>query len=199
MPQNCEHSRTLAFTQVAHAFGAHSQSHGTLLPRRSAAHRGRAWSPLRTFRCQFHLPCQTPELLGARRSQMRGVDAERPRSLRTALAAPHPKKKMSKTCSISCLCNHVFAVAYHVACRHFGSGRHIAETLESSGILSPAVSPALRSCQAWRAIHQPLRSWHPGALVIQLKLLQFVFQNRNLYMGTKVMKEKQLILSSLLV
>ena len=74
---------------------------------------------------------------------------------------PTPKKK-SKTCSISCLCNHVFAVAYHVACRHFGSGRHIAETLESSGILSPAVPPALRSCQAWRAIHQPLRSWHPG-------------------------------------
>ena len=106
--------------------------------------------------------CQTPELLDARRSQMRGMDAERPRSLRTAIAAPHPKKKMSKTCSISCLCNHVFAVAYHVACRHFGSGRHIAETLESSGILSPAVPPALRSCQAWRAIHQPLRSWHPG-------------------------------------
>jgi len=35
MPQICGHSRTLAFTQVAHAFGAHSQSHGTLLPRRS--------------------------------------------------------------------------------------------------------------------------------------------------------------------
>jgi hypothetical protein len=40
--------------------------------------------------------CQTPELLDARRSQMRGMDAERPRSLRTAIAAPHPKKKCRK-------------------------------------------------------------------------------------------------------
>ena len=131
------------------------------------------------------MPCQTPELLDARRSQMRGMDAERPRSLRTAIAAPHPKKKLSKTCSISCLCNHVFAVAYHVACKGM---------LEA--ILSPAVPPALLSCQAWRAIHQPLRSWHPGDTT---QLLQFVFLNRYLYMGTKVMKEKQLILSSLLV
>ena len=171
MPQICGHSRTLAFTQVAHAFGAHSQSHGTLLPRRSAAHRGRAWSPLGTWRCQFHLPnsgtpwcTQKPDARNGRKKTAIPQDSHR---------CPPPQKKMSKTCSISCLCNHVFAVAYHVASRHFGSGRHIAETLEKF-----RGSSALRYLQLYGVVKRGERSinlYVLGTLVIQLKLLQFVF------------------------
>ena len=130
---------------------------------------------------------QKPDARNGRRKTAISQDSHR---------CPPPKIKLSKPCSISCLCNHAVAVAYHVACRHFGSGRHFAETLESSGILSPAVPPALRSCQAWRAIHQPLRSWHPGD---RTQTSTVCFSKIEMCTWGQVMKEKQLILSSLLV